>query len=118
MKRKKTRSAFVGKKTDKVEKLQKPNSVRAKSKVKLLALLKKNKQLIKKLSYKNQTKRGKYLFIGIGIFTAISLITLIYLLKDLPSPRRLTNTDNYAVSTQIFDRNNKLLYEIFADEKV
>jgi penicillin-binding protein 1C len=67
----------------------------------------KNKQL---------AKREKYLFIGIGVFILLSLVAFIYLLKDLPSPRRLTNTDNYAVSTQIFDRNNKLLYEIFADE--
>ncbi|MBP7774774.1 hypothetical protein KA078_03215, partial [Candidatus Woesebacteria bacterium] len=41
---------------------------------------------------------------------------LATLLKDLPSPRRLTNSENYAVSTQIFDRNGVLLYEIFADE--
>jgi penicillin-binding protein 1C len=48
------------------------------------------------------------LILGIGI--------LVYLLKDLPSPKNLTSNDNYNVSTQIFDRNGILLYEIYADE--
>ncbi len=61
-------------------------------------------------------QRTKYIFLGIFILMLISLGFFIYLLRDLPSPRRLTNTENYAVSTQIFDRNHKLLYEIFADE--
>lgn len=46
----------------------------------------------------------------------IGLIGLAYVVKDLPSPRRLTAKENYAVSTQIFDRNGTLLYEIFGDE--
>ena len=41
---------------------------------------------------------------------------LVYVLRDLPSPRRLTSKENYAVSTQILDRNGVLLYEIFGDE--
>ena len=36
----------------------------------------------------------------------VFLASIIYLLKDLPSPRRLTTGENYAVSTQIFDRNH------------
>lgn len=51
------------------------------------------------------------------LFTCIAgIVGLASLLKDLPSPRRLTNVENYPVSTQIFDRNGILLYEIFADE--
>ncbi len=46
----------------------------------------------------------------------VSLVLILYLLKDLPSPRRLTTSGNFDVSTQIFDRNGKLLYEIYADE--
>jgi len=38
------------------------------------------------------------------------------LLQQLPSPRRLTAKDNFAVSTLIYDRYGKLLYEIYADE--
>lgn len=47
-------------------------------------------------------------------FTGLAI--LAYLIRDLPSPRRLTSQENFAVSTQIFDRNGTLLYEIFADE--
>jgi penicillin-binding protein 1C len=46
----------------------------------------------------------------------VVVVGLIYVLRDLPSPTRLTSTENYAVSTQIFDRHGTLLYEIFADE--
>lgn len=44
------------------------------------------------------------------------LVAFFYLIKDLPSPKRLTSTENFPVSTQIFDRNGILLYEIFSDE--
>jgi penicillin-binding protein 1C len=44
------------------------------------------------------------------------VIGLAYLLRDVPSPRRLTSSDNFPVSTQIFDRKGRLLYEVFADE--
>jgi membrane peptidoglycan carboxypeptidase len=40
----------------------------------------------------------------------------LYFLRDLPSPTKLQSADSFAVSTKIFDRNNELLYEIFADE--
>lgn len=54
-------------------------------------------------------------YIIIFLITVL-LVGIIYLLKDLPSPRRLITRENYAVSTQIFDRHGVLLYEIFADE--
>lgn len=44
------------------------------------------------------------------------VVMVIFLLKELPSPRNLTSGENFAVSSQIFDRNGNLLYEIFADE--
>lgn len=47
-------------------------------------------------------------FSGLAVFA--------YLVKDLPSPSRLTSRENFAVASQIFDRNGKLLYEIYADE--
>lgn len=49
------------------------------------------------------------------IFLAFAFI-LIYLYKQLPSPNTLTSSENFPVSTQIFDRNGKLLYEIYGDE--
>lgn len=48
--------------------------------------------------------------IGMGI------LGLAYILRDLPSPRRITHQDNFAVSTQIFDRGGELLYEIYGSE--
>lgn len=45
----------------------------------------------------------------------VLLVPLILLLKDVPSPTRLTSGD-FPVSTQIFDRNGELLYEIYADQ--
>ncbi len=51
-----------------------------------------------------------------ALLLLLSIVGSAYLLKDLPSPRRLTSQDNFAVSTQIFDRNQELLYEIFAEE--
>lgn len=55
----------------------------------------------------------RYFLLGLII---IGMGGIVYVLRDLPSPRRIAAGDNYAVSTQIFDRNGILLYEIFADE--
>ena len=52
----------------------------------------------------------------LSLLFLLSLVGLLYLLKDLPSPRRITHDQNFAVTSQIFDRNGVLLYEIFADE--
>ena len=38
-----------------------------------------------------------------------------YILNDLPSPTKLAKSI-YPVSTQIFDRNEKILYEIYSDK--
>ncbi len=43
------------------------------------------------------------------------LLLLVYVFKDLPSPRRLTRNP-FPVSTKIYDRNGILLYDIFADQ--
>ena len=51
------------------------------------------------------------------IVLAIAVIgTLIYLISELPSPKKLSSSEYYAVSTQIFDRNGELLYEVYGDE--
>lgn len=79
-------------------------------KLSFVKALKKHSDRIKK------SKRNRAIFYSILALFFAFIIGSIFLLKDLPSPRRLTHADNYAVSTQIFDRNGKLLYEIFADE--
>ncbi len=51
-----------------------------------------------------------------AVTVSLAIIAMGLLLQQLPSPRRLTSKDNFAVSTQIYDRHGELLYEIFADE--
>jgi len=46
---------------------------------------------------------------------AIFVAGMVWFFHDLPSPKKLSSSD-YPVSTQILDRNGKLLYEIYADE--
>jgi len=57
-----------------------------------------------------------FLRFGLIALALCGVLALLYILRDLPSPRRLTSSENFAVSTQIFDRKGRLLYEIFADE--
>lgn len=61
-------------------------------------------------------KRSRLILSILGVCFLAFIIAALYLTKDLPSPRRLTTKDNFAVSTKIFDRDGELLYEIFADE--
>jgi len=46
----------------------------------------------------------------------LAVAGLFYILRDLPSPRSLGSGDSFPVSSQIFDRNGKLLYEIYNKE--
>lgn len=55
-------------------------------------------------------------FVAVAGFVVIFSLSMAYILRDLPSPRRLTSGENFSVSTQIFDRHGKLLYEVFAGE--
>lgn len=50
--------------------------------------------------------------IGLIIFTVFSFVIFA---KDLPSPGKLTARDS-SLSTKIYDRNGKLLYDIFGDK--
>lgn len=51
-----------------------------------------------------------------ALLILLAAVAVVYVLRDLPSPTKLTSKENFAVSTQIFDRNGVLLYEIFGDE--
>ncbi|KKT40775.1 hypothetical protein A3K29_00500 [Candidatus Collierbacteria bacterium RIFOXYB2_FULL_46_14] len=48
------------------------------------------------------------------IISGLFLITLFFLLKDVPSPAKLVKTPAPA-STKILDRNGKLLYEVYSE---
>ena len=50
-----------------------------------------------------------------GSLTVLLLLLAFYIFKDLPSPKKLSS-DQYPVSTLIYDRNDKLLYEIYAEQ--
>lgn len=59
------------------------------------------------------TKKVVLFFVLLSILGATAC--LIYLFWGLPSPNKLT-TAKFPTSTQIFDRNGKLLYEIYVDQ--
>jgi penicillin-binding protein 1C len=67
-----------------------------------------------KLLIKLAEKNSRQAFI-IAVAGFITLIFAITILKDLPSPGKL-RSGAFPVSTQIFDRNGRLLYEIYADQ--
>src|SRR5579872_2461741 len=50
--------------------------------------------------------------IGLIILTLASFVLFA---KDLPSPNRLSDHDT-SLSTKIYDRNGKLLYDIYGDK--
>lgn len=89
---------------------------------KIKAKTKKNKGKDKKVyiyKKKRQYKfiiQFKYFFAGI-ILTLISLVLYnsYIFIQELPNPR-LIGRINYPVSTQIYDRNKVLLYEIYKNE--
>ncbi len=52
----------------------------------------------------------------IGLISIIGVLFLLWFFtKDLPSPRQLENRD-VAQTTKIYDRNEKLLYNVYTDE--
>src|SRR3990167_2412956 len=53
-----------------------------------------------------------YVFV---VLVILSIPLYFFILKDLPSPTKLRQ-GAFPVSTQIFDRNGNLLYEIYSDQ--
>jgi len=74
---------------------------------------KKLKTFKKKLK---QYPRRKLILILAGIFFILFLVFLIWLFKDVPNPTSLTKSPA-PVSTKILDRNGKLLYEVYTEQK-
>ncbi len=65
---------------------------------------------------KKLKKIGK-IWLLFGVILAILVIaTVMYISFNVPNPKKLSSTD-YPQSSQIFDRNGKLLYEIYADKR-
>lgn len=61
-------------------------------------------------------RRSKRLQAGLALLILSIVLILIYLYKQLPSPANLTSSENFPVSTQVFDRSGQLLYEIYGQE--
>ncbi len=65
---------------------------------------------------KKNLKRFWVVFGVLAVAIVSALIFLVVILFQVPSPKKLSSGD-YAQSSQIFDRNGKLLYEIYADKR-
>jgi penicillin-binding protein 1C len=75
---------------------------------------------ISKLPDKKEKKvlsnKKKFIFLFASlVFIASLLASYLYIFKNLPSPKTLIH-GSYPVSTEIYDRNGKLLYQIYADQ--
>jgi len=79
-------------------------------------IIEKKKVSHKKIPAKSKTTFNKFK-ISILIISLLGLISfLIWLFWGLPSPSDLI-TSNVPVSTKLFDRNGKIIYEIYADKR-
>ncbi len=64
---------------------------------------------------KGKTKKFHLGKVFLGLMTVLCLFFVLFLFKDLPSPKKLSSS-NFPVSTKIYDRNSQLLYEIYAEQ--
>ncbi len=56
----------------------------------------------------------KKLFLFLTVFFVVFFY--FFILKDLPSPNKLSSGDAFPISTKILDRSGQLLYEIYTDK--
>jgi 1A family penicillin-binding protein len=68
-----------------------------------------HRKMFKKIDFK-KTKHKKWIAIGILVFFLFSFY--FFILRDLPLPTKLSSSSN-PQSTLIYDRNGKLLYNIY-----
>ncbi|HSX18917.1 MAG TPA: transglycosylase domain-containing protein, partial [Candidatus Saccharimonadales bacterium] len=54
-------------------------------------------------------------FVSLIGLIILTLFSFVIFAKDLPSPNKLTSRDS-SLSTKIYDRNGKLLYDIYGDK--
>jgi len=69
---------------------------------------------ISKVVYFINTKKK---FIIISLFFIVIIFLYFFIFYQLPSPRKLKNYQSIPVSTQILDRNGKLLYNLYSNQK-
>lgn len=61
----------------------------------------------------HQLRRHRKLIL---LLAAAAVFSYFFIFKNLPSPAKLRENDAFVSSTRIFDRNGKLLYEIYSDK--
>jgi len=66
-------------------------------------------------AYKHLSRKRIWIYSALAIFFLLFIGFYFYVLKDLPSPTRLSTT-NLPQSTKIYDRRQRLLYTIYADK--
>lgn len=78
-------------------------------------MVKRYSKIVKKAKKFSKTRRTLFVFLCLlmGLLVAFGLL-YIFLLRNLPSPTKLTSTTG-SYSTQIYDRNKVLLYTIYSD---
>jgi 1A family penicillin-binding protein len=77
------------------------------------------KQLLQNIekSYRKYTKTRRSRILSVlSILAGIFLIYLVFIFRDVPNPTKLTKTPA-PISTQLLDRNGKLLYEVYSEYK-
>ena len=72
------------------------------------------KQLISKLRTK-LTKKTVIISVAI-VFVFLSIFIYFFIFYKLPSPYSLKNYKAIPLSTHIYDRNGKLLYEVYKEQ--
>ena len=66
---------------------------------------------------KKRLKKYRKVIFGVGILLALALAgVVVYALRDMPNPAKL-KLKEYPESSQIFDRNGKLLYLFYSDKR-
>lgn len=73
--------------------------------------MKKERKKKKKLEIKL-----KWLIVSGVVIFVVALLAVGYIVRNIPNPKSLT-TAEYPESSQIFDRNGKLLYEMYSDRR-
>src|SRR5579863_948854 len=78
-------------------------------------MIKRYKKTVKKVR-KLSLKKKTLLYLILPVILAAIILTAFYyfVLKDLPSPTKLSNT-TASYSSQIYDRNGKLLYTLYGN---
>lgn len=72
--------------------------------------------MLKNVMSKNKKRKKNRIWLVLIFLGVIFLAVFVYIIFNIPNPKKLDNGE-YPQSSQIMDRNGKLLYEIYADKR-